>query len=290
MRLDVPFDVHAHEGDELDKARVDPAKGTGIAQWHGSRQRAFEPGDRSLLREAVDLRRIHSRVDRAGHQGHGARLCWIGGLRHYRDRCQHCNAGLTDRENVRGWPDHFQKFDQVISIFVDGEATGGKRNVACVVPVGDEDIVLRQHSAHCRAQQRREVPRKRRHQEHARLCGRHVLAEVQQRREQRARYSLFTDLDLAAIYGDRLDAKGRPHVGQPGARDKLIDRREIAQRRIIGKDRRAARVRRPAGPAADRRHDVRLHLIGEIQQCPTPAVARAVSGQARAQTTRLSGD
>jgi uncharacterized protein DUF4339 len=39
-------------------------------------------------------------------------------------------------------------------------------------------------------------------------------------------------------------------VGQPGPRDQLIHRGEIAQRRIIGKDRRATRVRSRAGPAA----------------------------------------
>src|SRR5215471_10264615 len=34
--LDVPFNIHAHERDELDETRTDPAKGTGVAQWHGS--------------------------------------------------------------------------------------------------------------------------------------------------------------------------------------------------------------------------------------------------------------
>ena len=45
VRLEVPFDIHAHEGDELDETRIDPAKGAGIAQWHGGRERLLKPVD-----------------------------------------------------------------------------------------------------------------------------------------------------------------------------------------------------------------------------------------------------
>ena len=31
MRLEVPIDIHAHEGDELYKTRIDPTKNAGIA-------------------------------------------------------------------------------------------------------------------------------------------------------------------------------------------------------------------------------------------------------------------
>src|SRR3974377_1453155 len=96
VRLDVPFDVHAHERDELDETRIDPSKGAGIAQWHRSSERALKPVDRPLLGEFVDLGRIHPRVDRPGHQGHGAGLCWIAGLCHYRAPRQYPHAARPD--------------------------------------------------------------------------------------------------------------------------------------------------------------------------------------------------
>jgi len=69
-------------------------------------------------------------------------------LSHYGDRRHHRDARLADREDVRGRPDHFQELDQVIGIFVDAEAACGERDVACVVPVVDKNIVLREHSTH----------------------------------------------------------------------------------------------------------------------------------------------
>ena len=44
-----------------------------------------------------------------------------------------------------------------------------ERHVARVVPVGDVDVVVGQHRAHGVAQQRREVARHRRDDQHARL-------------------------------------------------------------------------------------------------------------------------
>ena len=45
VRLHVALDVHAHEGGELDEARIDAAERAGIAQRHRGRQRALEPFD-----------------------------------------------------------------------------------------------------------------------------------------------------------------------------------------------------------------------------------------------------
>jgi len=72
------------------------------------------------------------------------------------------------------------------------------------------------------------MPGQRRNQEHARLCRRDFLAEMQQRREWGACRSLFVDLDLTAIDGDGVDTKGRPHMGEPGTRNELVDCGEIA--------------------------------------------------------------
>src|SRR5262249_44641579 len=43
MRLQMALDVHAHERRELHEARIDAAKGTGIAQRHGRDQVLLKP-------------------------------------------------------------------------------------------------------------------------------------------------------------------------------------------------------------------------------------------------------
>src|SRR5215510_13154810 len=43
MRLHMAFDVHAHERRELHEARIDAAKGAGVAQWHRRDKILLEP-------------------------------------------------------------------------------------------------------------------------------------------------------------------------------------------------------------------------------------------------------
>ena len=64
-------------------------------------------------------------------------------------------------------PDRLEEADEVLDVLVEAEAAVLERHIARVVPVGDVDVVVGQHRAHGAAQQRREMARQRRHQEHA---------------------------------------------------------------------------------------------------------------------------
>jgi hypothetical protein len=107
------------------------------------------------------------------------------------------HAGLAHRDDMCRRPHHFEEADQVIDVIVEAELSLRLRNVACVVPVGDEHVVLWQHRAHGRAQQRREMPGERRNDQHLRLRLVDVLLEMQQRAEWRLVGCLFLHLDVA---------------------------------------------------------------------------------------------
>ena len=51
---------------------------------------------------------------------------------------------------------------------------------------------------------------------------------------------LLVHLDFAIADHDAVDGERRPRMGEPGARDQLIDRGEIAQGRMVGQQWRAA--------------------------------------------------
>ena len=57
----------------------------------------------------------------------------------------------------------------MLGIFVEAESAVIERNVARIVPVGDVDVVILQQGLHGAAQQRREMPGHRRHQQQPRL-------------------------------------------------------------------------------------------------------------------------
>ena len=64
------------------------------------------------------------------------------------------------------------------------------------------------HGANRRAQQRRKVPRQRRHQQHARLGECAILPEMQQGSEGGRLHDLFADNNLAVLDPDGVDAVG----------------------------------------------------------------------------------
>ena len=122
MRLHVALEVHAHEGGELDEARIDPAARAGVA--HAGTvgdQVVLEPVDRLRLGQLVDLGRIDPGVDRPGHQGHAARLRRIAVLRHHGGGGEHGDAGLAHRDDMRARAHRLQEFDDVLDIFVEAE-------------------------------------------------------------------------------------------------------------------------------------------------------------------------
>ncbi len=283
MRLEMPLDIHAHERGELDEARIDAAERARIAHRHGRDQVLLEPFDRPRIGEFVDLGRIDAAIDRPRHQGHAARLRGVAGLRHHRGRDQHRHARLADRDHMGARPDLLQETDQVRDVFVEAEAAFRQRHVANVVPVGDEDVVLRQHGAHGAAQQRGEVARQRCDQQHPRLRGLDVLFEMQQRAERRGERGLLMHGHLAIADSHAIDAEGGPLVRQARTRDQLIGRRQVAQDGIIGDadQRPSDRLERGAGPRADRPHDVGMRLIELVKHSPVPGVHKRLLADAR---------
>ena len=230
MRLYVALHVHTHEGGELHEAGINPAAAAGIARRHGGDQLLLEPVHRLALGKLVDLGRIDAGVDRAGHQRHRARLRRVVALRHHARRDQRADARLAHGDHMRAGSDLLQEADQVRSVIVEAERPIAERDIAGIVPVGNVDVMFGEHGAHGGAQQCREMSRQRRDQQHARLRLVDVLLEMPQRRERRDVESFFGDRDFAVSDHDAVDAVSRPRMGQPGARDQFVSRRQIAQR------------------------------------------------------------
>ena len=106
----------------------------------------------------------------------------------------------------------------------------------------------------------------------ARLLGVDVLLEMQQRAERRDMRGLLAHLDLAVAGGDVRDAERRAVVGEAGARDQLVGRREIAHRAVAGHADAgmAERTGRHARKRPDRAHHVGMGLIGRVQHSQVP--------------------
>ena len=165
------------------KPGVDAAPRTRVAPGHGVDQVLLEPADVLAGGQLVDLGRADAAVDRAGHQGEAGRGGRVLVLGHHGHRCKRRHAGLANRHQVRARAHHREEIDDVVGVLVEAEGACGQRHVACVVPVGDVDIVVGQHGAHGVAQQRGEVARHRRHDQHLGLgfgAGGQFLAEAQQ--------------------------------------------------------------------------------------------------------------
>jgi hypothetical protein len=193
------------------------------AKRNGTREmRLFlEPFDGMAVRQDVHARRVLPRVDRSGHQGEAERLRAIAVLSHERHGRQRGDGGLADGEQMSARPHGLQELDQLQHIFVQAEASRGERHVARVVPVGDVDVMVGEHRAHRGAQQRGEMSRQRRHDEHAGPGVAGGLAKAQQRPEGPGEHDLL---------GHALDAERGPRVAQAGERNQLVHREELGSR------------------------------------------------------------
>ena len=140
---------------------------------------------------------------------------------------------------------HSDEVDDVIDEVVEVEAAHGQRHVARVDPVGDVEIVLRQHRLDGAAQQRRVVARHRRDQQHLRVVA---LAPAMARRARSAASSqngvaattLFAHRHVEAVDARRLDPELRLAVAPRHVLEHFAGRREMP-----AEGRHAQRVERP---------------------------------------------
>ena len=221
--------VHRHEGCELDESGINAPARPGVARRNARDEAALEPVDRTFEGKRVHLGRIHTRVDGAGHQRHAARLRRVFRLRHDGNGGKDLHARLADGDDVRARPHRLEEADDVLDIFVEAEGAVLEADVAAIVPIRDEDVVVGKQRPDGAAQQRSKMAGQRRDEEHARFEPLNVFAEAQQRAKRRLQDRLFPHGDLAVPDRDRLDAVGRALVRQPRLREQLAGRRGVTQ-------------------------------------------------------------
>ena len=177
-RGDVALEIHVQERGELQESRIHLAHRADVAHRNGRDELLLEPFDRLVGRQLVDHRRRDAAIDRARHQDHARRRRGMFVFRHDRHRRERRDARLADRHDVGTRPHDAEEVDDVLDVFVESEAARGQRHVARVVPVGDVDVVVGEHRLDGVAQERGEVSRHRRDDQHARAGFRHVLPEI----------------------------------------------------------------------------------------------------------------
>ena len=260
--------VHGHEGDELDEARVDAPPAACIATRDGVNDRVLEPRKRFGDGELIDLGRAFARIDRSCHQRHRDRCRGMVRLRHDGDGSQCLHARLADGEDVAARTDHVEELDEIVEVVIDAERARFQRHVARVRPVGKIDVVIDEHRADGAGEQRREVPRQRRHDQDARLWRVDILGEVEELAEGQVERDLLRHGDIAIADADAVDVERRPRVGELKARDHREGGHEVAAERT-GEARGIAQ--RPAGARSEYRHQVVLELVGLIKhRCRAP--------------------
>jgi len=168
MRLDVPLDVHAHEGGKLHEARIDFAQAARIAQRARVAIRFCSNHDiglevaSSFTLVGLTRQSIGPAINVIERGCAGWLVCAMTAA-----ATSVATQGWHTATTWRARADHFEKRDQMLDIIVEAEAAGRERRVARIVPVGDVDVMLGQQRLDGVAQQRREMPRQRRHQQDA---------------------------------------------------------------------------------------------------------------------------
>ena len=162
----MPLGVQAHEGGQLQEAGIDPSSRADLALGHQADHLLAEPFDGLGGREFVDLGGGDARVDRPGHERHAGGLGGILARRHDRHRRQRRDRGLAHRDDMRIRPQKLQERDDIGGEVVEGEGARRQRHIACVLPVGDINLEIPQQGLDGAAQQRGEMARHGRHQQH----------------------------------------------------------------------------------------------------------------------------
>ncbi len=158
-----------------------------------------------------------------------------------------------------------EKINEMVGVVGEGEIAFAERNVARIVPVGDVDVVILKKRLHGVSQQRREMSRHRRHQQHARLRGSCWFLEMQQRPESCCVRDLFHDLAFTVSDPDFCNAVGRARITDRAARDQLKRGAQAAQHSVRYAGRKEIEVSQccggPTSPWSGHRRVVLKRLI-----------------------------
>jgi hypothetical protein len=142
---------------------------------------------------------------------------------HYRNRREHRNAGLAHPDDVGAGAQYFDKSDQVIDEVVEVEPAISHPDIASVMPVGNVDVVVCQKCFGGPAQQGREVPGHRRHQENPWLNHLRILLEVEQSAKWGPMELHLTHCRHSSAGRDAVDPERRPAMAQPGTGDEFAN-------------------------------------------------------------------
>ena len=219
----VALRVHAHEGGDLQEARVDAPAGAGKRFRHDSNQVLPKPLDRFGCRQFVDLRRRNPRVDRSRHQRQACGLVRVVVFRHQSHGRKRGDGGLANRHDMRLRPHELDEVDEVLDEFVDAENAGVERYVAGIAPVGDIDVVIAQQGLDRAAQERGEMAGHGGDKQHARLVLGVLAREAQQVAKGRRQHGFFHDVHDDAVELRQLrDAEFRTLMGEARETDEFV--------------------------------------------------------------------
>ena len=259
----VPVEIHRHEARQLQEARIDLAGETRLGERHGHDDIVAEPLDALHLSETVHGGRMDASVDRSAHQRHRRGCRVVAGLFHRRDRHQHRDGGLTDRQNMGVGAELAQKIDDILGVVVEVELALGDRHHAGIGPVGDINVGIGKQRLDRAAQKRRIMAGKRRDDQEAgiglMLFGQ-LTVEVKKPAERLLDDNALLDVDWLVI-DDRL--------GQPEVRLGIDSRRTLEQ---LGARRDRATDRGPR----KRIQRVLIEQARRVCSCPHRAQSRMV--------------
>lgn len=168
MAAGMAVGVHRHAAGVLQEAGVHATAFAREALRHAVDHVVLEPLVALVHREVVDRGGRLAGVDRATHHRQRERQRLLA-ARHERHGRQHGHGRLAYAHHVAVAVFGLQASDEllhVVDVVVEVELAFGHGHEACVLPVGDVDLVVLQHGAHGVAQQRGVVARERRNDQH----------------------------------------------------------------------------------------------------------------------------
>ena len=276
MGGDVPLDVHRHERRQLDDAGVDAAAGAGVPGGHRVDEPALEVAERLGLGGGVDPVGVHAGVDRAGHEGEAGGLRGVVRGGEQRDGREHRDGGLADGDDVGVGPEVPQRLHHVLDVLVEAEPAVLDRDVARVVPVDDEHVVVGQQRADGGPDQGGEVPGHGPDDQHPGLAGDRRLPEVQQGAERRGQHRPLGHRGQLAVDRHHVDAEVGAVVGGTSVGDDVAGRPQVADGGRAGErgGQRAQRLRGQLGGSQGGCACSTVQLVGAVEHGDLPVAAR----------------